>query len=247
MQTDKWYWVPWVVAILGGGAMGAVITAYIANRKNKRQPVEYTKEIIDIVRKKEDFPKYAKLVMTEHPLGFGEEKSVENLSLVRISIKNKGNQDINEYNFGITLEGENKAVDVRFKGTDRHHKITMGIPGFAINEGPKEPVTEIDFTMTPFNRGDTYDVDIYFSYEGSRGEVTLSSPDATVLVPAGPSSPAVALVISGSKQVWMFMIIMIVLLLGLLFGLYGLTKQAKDLRSRMIQEQPSSSPPSQIR
>jgi len=52
-----------------------------------------------------NFPKLAELIVTEHPLEFGGKRTVENLSLARITITNKGNQDIEKYNFGVTMEG----------------------------------------------------------------------------------------------------------------------------------------------
>ena len=59
MQNNQLQWVPWVLGILGGGAMGAIITAFINYLKNRRQPVGYRKDIVDIFRKKRDHPKLA--------------------------------------------------------------------------------------------------------------------------------------------------------------------------------------------
>ena len=164
----------WIIGIfltlIAGGAMGALITAFLTHRRNKRQPVIYTKEMIDIFRKGENFPRVAELLVTEHPLGFGERRSVDNLSLSRITVTNKGNQDLREFDFGVTLEKENKAVDVRFEGADRHHEITMGLPGVSLENESQPPVTDIDFQLKPFNRGDTYKIDIYFTYDKQPGK-----------------------------------------------------------------------------
>jgi hypothetical protein len=174
MTTTQWI-ISIIVALIGGGAMGAVITAVLSKYRNRRQPVAYTLEVIDIFRKGKNFPRLAKLLVTEHPLGYGEERSVDNLSLARITVTNKGNQDIKEFSFGVTMDEGNKTVDTRFSGTDRHHLIKIGFPGLELDKEPKEPVTAIDFFMEPFNRGDTYSVDIYFTYDKNRGEVKLSS------------------------------------------------------------------------
>ena len=99
MTTTQWV-IGLGVTLIAGGAMGALISAYVSYKRNKRQPVVYTMEIIDIFRKGTNFPRLAKLMVTEHPLGFGEERSVDNLSLARIKVTNKGNQDIKEFTFG---------------------------------------------------------------------------------------------------------------------------------------------------
>lgn len=187
MTTTQWV-ITAVIALLGGGAMGAVITTYVSYKRNKRQPVTYTMEIIDIFRKGQNFPRLAKLMVTEHPLGFGEERSVNNLSLARIKVTNRGNQDIPKFTFGVTMDDANKTVDTRFSGIDRHHVITMDLPDFDFDKEPKGPIKAIDFNMEPFNRGDTYKVDIYFTYEGKRGRIRLSSPHSTELVEAKDST-----------------------------------------------------------
>lgn len=218
-------WVPIIVGLLSGGAMGAIITALVARYRNRRQPVAYTLEVIDIFRKGKNFPRLAKLLVTEHPLGYGEERSVDNLSLARITVTNKGNQDIKEFSFGVTMDEGNKAVDTRFNGADRHHVIKIGFPGFEPDKEPKEPVTAIDFFTEPFNRGDTYGVDIYFTYDNSRGEIKLSSSHPTQFVKLRESRvllnvPTILIIAIGIATI--FLLVIQLIELG-----YNLAKSAK--------------------
>jgi hypothetical protein len=161
-------WIAIPVTLIGGGAVGALITAYVTHRRSSKQPIGYTEEIIHIFREGQNFPRLAKLIVAEHPFGVGTEKPVNNLSLARIILINKGNQDLDEFAFGITMEGPYKVVDVRMKDPDRHHKMRVSIE-------EEVPLINPDFSLTPFNRGDEYGVDIYFTYEQAPGLLKLST------------------------------------------------------------------------
>ena len=113
--------------------------------------------------------------MKEHPFTRGVENAVENLSLARIALINKGNQDIAEYDFGITLQSNNRVVDFTMSEPDRHHTMKVLVPADV------EQVSNLDFTLTPLNRGDEYGVDIYFTYDENPGEIKLSSAHSAVL------------------------------------------------------------------
>ena len=168
MHIDKWYWVPWAIAILGGGAMGAVINALVTHHRNKIQKIGYTENTIHIFRKGQHFPRLGKLTVIGHPLGVGEEEPVENLAVTQISVTNTGNQNIENFKFGVTMEGEYKVVDVLMKQPDRHHTMSVGL-------SEKSAVTNPDFYLEPFNRTDTYAVDIYFTYKNEPGPVQLTT------------------------------------------------------------------------
>jgi len=184
MTTTQWI-IGLVVAFLGGGLAGAILNNIVTHYKNRIQPIGYSLDIIDIFQKGEEYPKLAELTVVEHPLGFGERRPVKNLSVARITITNQGNRDYEQFEFGITMGGDNKSSDVRFQGPDRHHEIRIKLPGFDINEEPKKPVTAIDFWMKPFNRRDTYEVDIYFTFEKDKGGFEFGSSHAVRFVEKG--------------------------------------------------------------
>lgn len=166
-------WIPVVASLIGGGAMGAVITALITWYRNRRQPVGYEVEMIHIFRRGKNFPRLARLVVADHT---GQEQTVDNLSLARIKLTNRGNQDIKEFTFGVTMEGNYRVVDLRMKEPDRHHVMKITIPNV------NEPIVNPDFTLEPFNRGDAYSADIYFSYDEAPGPIKFSSPHPTRFV-----------------------------------------------------------------
>lgn len=145
MQNNQWQWVPWVVGIMGGGAMGALITATINHLKNRRQPVGYRKDVVDIFRKQRDHPKLAaRLLVRQHPLLPSPEYEVDTLSLARVPLTNLGNQDLPKFTFGITMGEGSKIIDVRMQEPDRHHVMKVIMP-----QDTSKPLTELDFTLEP--------------------------------------------------------------------------------------------------
>jgi len=172
-------WISVIATLIGGGAMGALIAGYLLHRRNKRQPVVYSKEIIHIFRKNKDFEELeARLLVKDTTLAGAPEQSVDYLSLVRITLTNKGNTDIDEFKFGVSLKGSNKVVDMRMSTPDRSHKMSLSF------EGPVDDLlaNEPDFTLKPFNRGEVYSVDIYFTYDEQPGEIGVTSGHAAKLI-----------------------------------------------------------------
>jgi hypothetical protein len=83
---------------------------------------------------------------------------LKNLYLAKIFITNKGNRDIKDFKFGITLPKEMIIRKVECKSQDRHHKIE---PQNSINID--NPPNFIDFNLEPFNRKDIYEIKLYIS------------------------------------------------------------------------------------
>lgn len=184
----------------------------------------YTKDIIDIFRKSKNFPRLAKLIITEHPLGVGKEEEVDNLSLARISLTNKGNQDIASFTFGITMEGTNKAVDIRMKEPDRHHVMSVSFP-----TDTSKPVTNLDFKLEPFNREETYGLDVYFTYKKLAGAINLSSPHSTVFTKLTTSTNRRVVVMAPSSLI--YNLIGALIAMTILFGAFSISNSWEALKA----------------
>jgi len=163
-----------VAAFLSGGAMGAVINSVVSAYRTRIQPIGFKQEIIDIVKKDANLPAVARLIVRESPFTPGAERSVENLSLARITLVNKGNQDFEKFVFGITVDEGSRIIDFRVTSPDRYH-VMKAITNRKSEDPIPEPLRELDFKMAPFNRQDTYIVDIYFSYGDTPTSVKLST------------------------------------------------------------------------
>jgi hypothetical protein len=219
MQNNQWQWVPWVLGVLGGGAMGAIITASMNYLKNRRQPVGYRKDIVEVFRKRRDHPNLAaRLLVREHPLEPSPEYEIDMLSLARVSLTNLGNQDLPKFAFGITMSEGTKIIDMRIKEPDRHHVMKVVLP-----EDRSKALTELDFTLEPFNRGEKYNVSIYFTYGENPIDITVSSPHPTRFLNLGKMMvvAGVPLPTEGPTFV-LFFILMEVTLLSAGFGIFKL-------------------------
>ncbi len=155
--------------------MGAVVTALVTRYRNRRQPIAYKMETIEIFKKNPELISLQAVLMEGDKPNF----TADNFSIARITLINKGNQDIEQFSFGVTLKGTDKAIDIKQETPDRHHKIKVLNP-----VGLSTPTTELDFTLEPFNRGDKYILSVYFTYLDSSSPIELSSSHSTKFVEA---------------------------------------------------------------
>jgi hypothetical protein len=167
-------WVPIVASLIGGGAMGALITATITYYRNRRQPVGYKIEFLPVLQKTPNFPSLRAILMDETSSGSGPGHTVENLYLARITVINRGNQDMGEFKYGATLGGTDQAINVISETPDRHHVMTLETP-----VSLSQPSSIVDFTCRPFNRKEPYIANVYFTASGIHSEIKLSSPHST--------------------------------------------------------------------
>ena len=165
-------WSQIVVSLLGGGAMGAIINSGVTSFRNKIQPVGWRCEVLPIfIQTLGESSLHAKVTISEDNKVVNQ---FNNLFLIEVQVVNRGNTDLNEFNFGITLSEGEKAVYVETKSNDRHHLIEQ-----TTLVTPTEPKNEIDFILKPFNRRDSYVCKLFVVIpEGQEkpGEIRPSSP-----------------------------------------------------------------------
>ena len=141
------------MTLIGGGAAGALINAFVSWRRNRSQPVGYR------IEKKPLFQNLAaneSLLFRVTALHQGMQFPVDNLYTVQVDIINRGNQDRPTFAFGITLPEGHQAIALESTGRDRHHLFEKQ-PDIS----PAAPIPELDFVVKPFNRGDEYSLRFY--------------------------------------------------------------------------------------
>ena len=121
----------------------------------------YTIETIEVFKRHPEFQSLqAVLTVGDSDSSSGPGRIVKNLSLARIFLINKGNVDIERFDFGATLKGSNEAIEVRAETPDRHHALDILKPVDLLH-----PTNELDFTLRPFNRGDKYKISVFLLIE----------------------------------------------------------------------------------
>lgn len=147
--------------ILSGGAVGALITMTVNFFKDRVQPIENT---ITIDTAFDNTFIDAKLILT------GDELKTElrNLFIVKISLTNKGNKDIDNLVFGIKLENNVKGVGVTLKPTNN-------LQIFKNTNDPlpttQEPLSYLSFELGHFNRKSTVWIELRATTDSNRGGV----------------------------------------------------------------------------
>jgi hypothetical protein len=166
-------WVMLGAGLLGGVAVGAVITQITTTYKARKQTVNYTVDIVQLFDgdKLGSSDLSAQLTVGSHTTGFGT--NIENLSVITIELANMGNQDLSSFPFGMTLTNGDKAIHYDAASPDRHHPIEHHS-----EVGFHNPNGYLDFTLQSFNRGDVYKFTLYVIAGKPRttaSEVQLSS------------------------------------------------------------------------
>lgn len=171
-------WVTVIAALAGGGAAGALLTALFNLYRNRIQPIGFESEKIEVFKKEAGMSSLqAKITLTDNVTTY----DFDNLIIVRLRLVNKGNQDMSEFTFGMTLLEDDKAVHVQAETPDRHHIAELLKP-----VSLDSPTAEIDYRLKPFNRNDPYFFNVFitvFSDKEAKREIKLSSAHPVKFVP----------------------------------------------------------------
>lgn len=119
MANIHWYIILFIViTILGSGAIGAFIYAAISSYRNKKQAIASRVDV---------FPTFedtfgASGLRNNITISDGQkEYQYEELQTIQIELLNQGQQDFDEFKFGIALSPGDVAVYVEAQSPDRHH------------------------------------------------------------------------------------------------------------------------------
>jgi hypothetical protein len=170
-------WVLVGASLFGGGACGAVITNVVSAVRNRKQPVGYRIDMDPVFEGTlSDSGLPARLTITD-PSGPVE---LDNLFLAELQFVNRGNKDLKDFRLGITLAGDDRVIHVAPKPRDRFHTCNVS-PA----PTPKTPLQTVDFTLSPFSRGDLYSLKIYIVIPKGATEpapIAVGSPEPVVFV-----------------------------------------------------------------
>jgi hypothetical protein len=168
---DPTPYLPVIASLLGGGAVGAVITMIATTFRGRKQPVGRRIDISPVFTT--GFS--GSTLSTNITINDGVNNyNFPNLYVADIQIVNRGNRDFATFTFGITLGQPDKAIHVEPYGIDRHHIVDLKTACT-----PAAPNVALDFELKPFHRGDSYTMKVFFTVGGQAPEqITLSSAEA---------------------------------------------------------------------
>lgn len=169
MEEINWLYV--VIALVSGGAMGAIINAIVSALRARVQPVGRRIEILPIFSASGgDTSLRAKVSITHE----GSTRTFKNLFVAEVVVVNRGNRDLERFEFGATFADGDKCIHVEASPPDRHHRVTQDA-----HATPQAPSHELDFALQPFNRRDCYTFKMYIVVPEEKekpGKITLGSP-----------------------------------------------------------------------
>jgi len=151
-------WIAIGTSLLGGGLAGAVVGALVTSYRNRTQPIAFLHEF---------FPDYKPL-----------EPTFDGESFTQLTFTNIGNTDYSEFIFGLTLD--DVGLVIKTLPPDRHHQIST-FPETAFSKAGRT----VDFTLTPFNRKDTYTIQLLLRFHPEFGSnnIHFSTAHPVLFVP----------------------------------------------------------------
>ncbi|HEY2846398.1 MAG TPA: hypothetical protein VGI80_01190 [Pyrinomonadaceae bacterium] len=167
--------IQWISVIIGvgfGGLAGALLTNIVSAYRNRVQPISYRLRFFELHAHSRALESLgATVAIVENNQTF----SIGNLWMAQLEITNSGNTDLDDFSFGASFsEPGCEALNVELESQSRHHAI-----GIDKEINFRNRQREMDFTLKPFNRGNTYAINILCSNHldpaGSHGDLELST------------------------------------------------------------------------
>ena len=169
---DQVNWIHVIASLIGGGAVGAIINTLVSSYRSRLQPVGHRLETLPVfIPQSGDTSGLTAKIMVMHG---NMATTFNNLYLAEVQVINKGNRDLDEFKFGVTLGDEDKCIFITSSSPDRHHEVLQ-----ETEVSPQSPQGEVDFKLRPFNRRDSYFFKLYIVIpEGAKepGILKLGSP-----------------------------------------------------------------------
>jgi hypothetical protein len=107
-------WIKIIGPLLTGGLFGAILTAIITKRRNKIQPVGRRLRVsyIDLPKKLHSYS--AMITLKDEKDGDTKSYHFQQLAIVQLDLVNKGNQDIEKFDVGISLPENFSVIGVDY-------------------------------------------------------------------------------------------------------------------------------------
>ncbi|MSP12862.1 MAG: hypothetical protein EXR62_07885 [Chloroflexi bacterium] len=154
-------WAPVIIAailaFLGGDVVGAFITLYWQNRNGAKQPIGKSVSVFSLSPKKFDTPSIETIVTIRDRRGAEgyKDHAYENLYVTNITLVNKGNKDLANFEFGIDFpldkNSKYQVVYLECEVPTRKHSADFTQVDFT------KSTEIIDVNLKPFNRKDQYE------------------------------------------------------------------------------------------
>lgn len=167
MTTSDWINIG--IGILGGGVAGAILNQIFHYRRNKIQPIGKSIELISFFNSAENTNLSSEITIRENSKTY----SFSNIYSGSIKVVNKGKKDYDEFDFGITLPDDIGIFKIDERTLDRHHSVK-----YRNQPTIDKHLNEIDITLKPFNRKDSYIIDFHMTSKSENiniDEIKISS------------------------------------------------------------------------
>lgn len=148
-----------LIQILSGGVAGSLITIIFTLWINRIPKIKTYSEIESLYEKRNkigDYDIYLVMDNKENENGFSV---FENAFIFRAVLKNTSSKPFPKFNFSITFPKNMNPIVAKGSGSDKLHVVKQ------LNQLDPDDntVRDVDFLLEPFNRNDTYEVQVVYT------------------------------------------------------------------------------------
>ncbi|MEI7462423.1 MAG: hypothetical protein WCK15_23750 [Pirellula sp.] len=167
MAVD-WEVVKILSGVLGGGAVGAVITNVVTSYRNRVQPVGHRITVSPLFSPNLRDTVIRPVVSVQ----VGDERlDFANLFVAEVQVLNRGNRDFDSFTFGISLKDGDSAIHAENTTPNRFHLAEISTP-----PSVSTPKGHLDITLRPFNRADLYEFKLFMTTTNAEpGKIDLAT------------------------------------------------------------------------
>lgn len=165
-----------------GSIVGALLTWLTHFRKSRIQPIGIHKSAFNANIPKITDKYSASILLKRKEDSLNESFEFGQIASVNIDIKNLGSIDYSNFSFGVNIPSNSRIIAFQAEGIDRMHNAKCS-PEIDLSS----EISEVDITLTPFNRTETYSIRMLISTTGKSislsNDVKVSKKEAVEFLP----------------------------------------------------------------
>lgn len=140
-----------------GAIAGAALNQFFTVRRNRKQPVLAQKDVTSLFQSKAIDSKHSAYIIFPSTAEKVELNS-KHVYLTTIRLKNTGNKDYQEFEFGVTTTDNTEIIlaDAVTKGN--RHKVE-----YSKQVSPQDGTDDLGITLRPFNRKEEYEIKLHIT------------------------------------------------------------------------------------
>ncbi len=148
-----------LIPIFFGGFAGSILTIVFNLWRNRIPKIKVYSEIESLYEKKNKIGDYDIYLVMNNKENVEDCTVIENAFIFRAVLKNTSSKPFPKFSFSITFPENMNPIIAKGNGSDKLHVVKQ------LNQldPDDDAIRDVDFLLEPFNRNDTYEVQVVYT------------------------------------------------------------------------------------